>query len=135
MNKILNNDIIYVMLFIVIFLTLSASFLFLPKNECDDKECIEAKIRYETIQAEIREKEQKRIQEFELEKLKIQADIERNKPIEVKIKELEKSENNDINDNLESSSDSLNYLETSQKVRDVIDITAIWYWAYKILTE
>lgn len=55
---------------------------------------------------------------FELEKLKIQAEAEANKPVEVRVQEK-------ANEVQQEANDSLEYLENSQKARDVIEGAAI----------
>lgn len=57
-------------------------------EECQTKECFDYKIQQQEL-------EQKRIQDqraFELEKAKIQAEIEASKPVEVKVQELKNEE-------------------------------------------
>jgi len=65
---------------------------------------------------------------FELEKLKIQAEAEANKPVEVRVQEKR-------NEVQQEGNESLEYLETSQKVRDWIEAATIGYWIFKVLTE
>lgn len=98
--------------------------LFSSCSECTTKECLEYKLEQDKIRLE----QQEKIRQYELEKLKIQAEIEANKPIEVKVQEIQSATQQEAND-------SLKYLETSQQVRDVIDVASFWYWIFKILTE
>jgi len=122
-NAIIKNLVYFSLVLIIMFIL----YPYLKKENCD-KECYDAKIKYEQSQAEIKEKELLNIQnhelekqKIELEKLQIQAEIEKNKPIEVKIQENNIKNEQSINKQLEENNDSLNYLENSQKVRDIIE--------------
>jgi len=87
---------------------------------CNTSQCIEAKAKLLQTESKIQAEALEKKRAYELEKAKIEA----SRPAEV-IKQEQQSEAND----------SLEYLENSQKARDVIEWAVIWYWIFKILTD
>jgi len=97
------------------------------EEPCKTVECVEAQMKMQEFQEQKRVDQEKKDEValekkrlYELEKLKIEA----SKPVATKRLE-----------NQEAWNESLEYLENSQKARDVIEWAAIWYGIFKILVD
>ena len=87
---------------------------------CDTIQCLEAEQNLLESRANIRAIEMQNMLEIK----KIEAEIQANKPVEHKILEQQKNQ-----------AKSLEYLETSKKVHDTIDVVTIWIGVASLLFD
>jgi len=61
-------------------------------SECSTKECYDAKTAYEIAKSENKEKSLEKERSYKIELKKIEAEIEKSKPVAVKVQELKNEE-------------------------------------------
>lgn len=74
------------------FIAITFMFLLASCSECETKECWDAKTANEAQQAEIRARNEATKREYELAKMKAEAEIEKAKPESVRLQEVKNQE-------------------------------------------